>query len=71
MLKKVKLTAVQWSLTKFWNLQVSVTTLKSDSHLPKNFFSILFNENSLKMMKNVFLFHLKSLFCPKDIESFA
>ena len=29
--------------------------LKSDSHLPKNFLFILFNESPLKMMKNAFI----------------
>ena len=37
------------------------TFLKSDSHLPKKFIFICFNENHLKIMKNAFYFILKAL----------
>ena len=40
---------------------------KSDSHLPKKFLYICFNESPFKMMKNAFLFHLKSSFRSQDI----
>ena len=39
--------------------------LKSDSHLPKKFLFIRFNESPLKMMKNAFYFILKALFVLK------
>ena len=39
--------------------------LKSDSHLPKKFLFICFNESRLKVMKNVFCFILKALFVLK------
>ena len=39
--------------------------LKSDSHLPKKFLFICFNESPLKIMKNVFYFILKALFVLK------
>ena len=35
--------------------------LKSDSHLPKKFLFIYFNESPLKIMKNAFYFILKYL----------
>ena len=41
--------------------------LKSDSHIPKVFFIICFNDRPSKMIKNVFLFHLKSSFRSQDI----
>ena len=41
--------------------------LKSDSHLPKKVFVICFNDSPSKMMKNPFLFHLKSSFRSQDI----
>ena len=44
----------------------SKPVLKSDSHLSKNFV-ICFIESPLKMMKNAFLFHLKSSFRSQDI----
>ena len=37
-----------------------VMTLKSDSHLPKKFLFIYFNESPLKMMENAFYFILKA-----------
>ena len=40
----------------------TVTSLKSDSHLPKNLGFFCFDESPLKMMKNVFYFILKALF---------
>ena len=36
-------------------------TLKSDSHLPKNFFYIYFNDSLSKVTKNVFYFIVKAL----------
>ena len=45
-------------------------TLKSDSHLPKKFFIICFNDSPSKMMKNAFLFHLKSSFHSQHISFF-
>ena len=39
--------------------------LKSDSHLPKKFLFIYFNESPLKMMKNAFYFILRALFVLK------
>ena len=39
--------------------------LKSDSHLPKNFIIICFNDSPSKMMKNAFYFILKALFVLK------
>ena len=41
--------------------------LKSDSHLPKKICFICFNDSPSKMMKNGFLFHLKSSFRSQDI----
>ena len=43
--------------------------LKSGSHFPKNCF-ICFNESPLKMMKNAFLFHVKSSFRSQNIYFF-
>ena len=40
-------------------------TLKSDSHLPKIFFIICFNDSPSKMMKSAFYFILKALFVLK------
>ena len=40
-------------------------SLKSDSHLPKKFISICFNESPSKVMKNAFYFTLKALFALK------
>ena len=40
-------------------------SLKLDSHLPKKFLFICFNESPLKMMKNAFYFILKTLFVLK------
>ena len=45
--------------------------LKSDSHLPKKFLFICFNESPLKMMKNVFYFILKALFVLKIFKFFC
>ena len=42
--------------------KLSKKELKSDSHLPKKFLFICFNESPLKMMKNAFYFTLKALF---------
>ena len=39
--------------------------LKSDSHLPKKFIFVCFNESLLKLMKNSFYFILKALFVLK------
>ena len=39
--------------------------LKSESHLPKTFFFICFDDSSSKMMKNAFYFILKDLFVLK------
>ena len=39
--------------------------LKSDTHPPKNFFIISFNDSSSKLMKNGFYFILKALFVLK------
>ena len=39
--------------------------LKPDPHLPKNYFSICFNESPSKMMKNVLYFILKAIFVLK------
>ena len=39
--------------------------LKSDSHIPKNFFIICFSDSPSKMMKNAFYFILKALFILK------
>ena len=41
--------------------------LKSDSYLPKTFF-ICFNDSSSKMIKNIFLFDLKSYFRSQDVK---
>ena len=41
--------------------------LKSDSHLPKKFLFIFFNESPLKMIKKCFLFYLKSSFFSQGI----
>ena len=46
----------------FWNNLYSVNL---DSHLPKYFFFICFNESPSKMMKNAFYFILKALFVLK------
>ena len=46
-------------------LNVVRCDLKSDSHLPKKFLFIYFNESLLKMMKNAFYFILKALFVLK------
>ena len=43
-------------------LFIEALMLKSDSHLPKKFLIICFNESLLKMIKNVFYFILKALF---------
>ena len=48
---------------------LSLENLKSDSHLPKKFLFICFNENPLKVMK--FLFHLKRSFRSQDIQIFV
>ena len=40
-------------------------TLKSNSHLPKKFLFICFDEGPLKMMKNAFYFILNALFVLK------
>ena len=42
--------------------KLSKKELKSDSHLPKKFLFICFNESPLKMMKNAFYFILKAPF---------
>ena len=39
--------------------------LKSDSHLPKKFLFICFNESPLEMMKNAFYLNFKALFVLK------
>ena len=55
----IKLFFLQW-------LGVSLLqNLKSDSHLPKKFLFICFNESPLKIMKNAFYFILKALFVLK------
>ena len=48
------------------SLKSSKESLKWDSHLPKKFILIAFNKSPLKMMKNDFLFHLKSSFHSQD-----
>ena len=42
--------------------------LKSESHLPKKFLFIRFNESPLKVMKNDFYFILKALFVPEILK---
>ena len=45
------------------NVSVNISrSVKLDSHLPKKFLFIYFNESPLKMMKNAFYFILKALF---------
>ena len=47
---------------KKYNLRrILSDTLKSDSHLPKKYFTC-FNRSPLKLMKNTFYFVLKALF---------
>ena len=48
--------------------KLSKKELKSDSHLPKKFLFICFNESPLKMMKNAFYFILKAPFVFKIFE---
>ena len=48
-----------------WSLKSVLQCLKSDSHLPKSFFIICFNDGPLKMMKSPFYFILKPLFVLK------
>ena len=45
-----------------WKIFMNV---KSDSHIPKNFCFICFNESPLKLMKDAFYFILKALFVLK------
>ena len=60
----------------FWVLWASLGThtqndsinLKSDSHLPKKFLFICFNESPLEMMKNAFYFILNALFVLKTFK---
>ena len=47
------------------NYDILILDLKSDSHLPKIFFIICFNDSLSKMMKTVFYFILKALFVLK------
>ena len=49
-----------------WNILITYI-LKPDSHLPRIFFFICFNESPLKLMKNYFYFMLKALFVLKVI----
>ena len=49
------------------SLKVSYFFNQSDSHLPKKICVICFIESPLEMMKNVFLFHLKTFFHSQDI----
>ena len=53
------------------NFKTSCSNLKSDPHLPKKNCVICFIESALKVMKNVFLFHLKSSFRSQDIYVFV
>ena len=39
--------------------------LKSETHLPKKFLFVCFNESPLELMKNAFYFILKALFVLK------
>ena len=48
--------------TSFRLLKSSLRLLKSDSHFPREFLFIFFNESPLKIMKNAFYFILKALF---------
>ena len=48
-----------WVAIKF--SEMVIILLKSDSHFPKKNCFICFNENPLKMMKNVFYFIIKAL----------
>ena len=48
--------------TSFRLLKSSLKLLKSDSHFPREFLFIFFNESPLKIMKNAFYFILKALF---------
>ena len=54
----------------FWHPKTHLVSLllKSDSHLPKNFVFICFNESPLKIMKNAFHSILKALFVFKIIK---
>ena len=49
----------------FFLIFTVMRSLKSDSHLPKNFFICFKDEKSLKMMKNAFYFILKAIFVLK------
>ena len=49
---------------------LGIKILKSDSHLPKKFLFIYFNESPLKLMKNAFYFILKALFVLKKFKFF-
>ena len=52
-------------------IQIEVSrSLNSDSHLPKNFVFVCFSKSPFKMMKNVFLFLVKSPFLSGDIYIF-
>ena len=49
-------------LESLFNDVAGLQALKSDSHLPKKFPFICFNESPSKLMKNAFYFILKALF---------
>ena len=49
-------------MSKIWFANNKFNLSKSDSHLPKKFFFVSFNDSTSKIMKNAFYFILKALF---------